>query len=70
MTIKDICSTHGLTQKALSERFGIPLRTIEDWAGGRRKPPEYVVNMIVEILAKDRATLESVAARMTGCEED
>lgn len=70
MTIKEICSTYGLTQKALSDRFGIPLRTVENWAGGKRQPPEYVINMIVEILEEGRATLESVAAQMTGCEED
>lgn len=68
MTIKEICSTYGLTQKAMSDRFGIPLRTVENWAGGQRQPPEYVINMIVEILG-GRATIESVTARMTGYDD-
>lgn len=38
----------GLTQKQLSEWLNIPLRTIEEWDSGRRTPPEYVADMIVE----------------------
>ena len=53
-TLKDICNTYGLTQQALSDRFGIPLRSIENWAGGRRQPPEYLLDMMVEILSKER----------------
>ena len=26
--------------------IGIPLRTIEDWEAGRRKPPEYIPRLI------------------------
>lgn len=69
MTIKDICSKYGLTQKALSERFGIPLRTVENWAGGQRQPPEYVINMMIEILKRDRDTLTDVIDRMTGYDD-
>lgn len=49
-TIKTICETYGLTQAELARRFGIPLRTVQDWHAGRRTPPDYVVNMIVKIL--------------------
>ena len=53
LTIRELCREHELTQKALAERFGIPLRTVEDWSAGRRKPPEYVVRMIQTILESD-----------------
>ena len=36
-----------LTQKQMSDLLGIPLRTIEDWDLGRRKPPEYVTALII-----------------------
>ena len=49
LTIKDICEKYQITQSALARRFGIPLRTVQDWHSDRRKPPEYVVRMIVEI---------------------
>ena len=49
-TIKEICDKHNISQTYLANRFGIPLRTVQDWHGGRRTPPDYVVGMIVEIL--------------------
>jgi DNA-binding transcriptional regulator YiaG len=54
MTIKDICINYGLSQTALAKRFGIPLRTVQDWHSERRTPPDYVVNMMLEILAFDQ----------------
>lgn len=50
MTIQEFIRTSGMTHKQLSERFGIPKRTIEDWSRGARKCPDYVVNMMGEIL--------------------
>ena len=32
----------GMTRKDFSIHIGIPLRTIEDWEAGRRRPPEYI----------------------------
>ena len=48
--MRALCEQHGLTQAGLSKRFGIPLRTIEDWSTGKRKPPDYVVAMIQRVL--------------------
>ena len=53
MTIKDICTEYNLSQTALAKRFGIPLRTVQDWYAGRRTPPDYVVKMMLEILERD-----------------
>jgi DNA-binding transcriptional regulator YiaG len=52
--IAQICERYGLSQTALAKRFGIPLRTVQDWHAGRRVPPGYVKNMIVEILERER----------------
>lgn len=54
MTIKDICEKYNLGQTALTKRFGIPLRTVQAWYLGERTPPEYVVNMMVEILESSK----------------
>ncbi len=48
--IAKICEAYGLKQTELAKRFGIPLRTVQDWYAGRRVPPDYVVQMIIEIL--------------------
>lgn len=55
MTIQEFIKSSSMTHKQLSERFGIPKRTIEDWSRGVRKCPEYVVNMMVELLERDKA---------------
>ena len=52
-TIKQLCDDYGMGQTALSRRFGIPLRTVQDWYSGRSKPPAYVVNMLADLLEHD-----------------
>lgn len=37
MSIRDIISTAGMSQQAFSDRFCVPLRTVENWATGKRK---------------------------------
>ena len=53
-TIKDICKAYGLSQAELSRKYGIPIRTVEDWHAGRRTPPAYVVNMLSDLLDYER----------------
>lgn len=53
MTIREICEKYNLSQTALAKRFGIPLRTVQNWCTEQRIPPEYVVNMINELLSQD-----------------
>lgn len=55
MTIKDARIKAGLTQRAMSDALGIPLRTIEDWEAGKRKPPEWAEKLVVEKLEKMKA---------------
>lgn len=50
MTIKEARIAAGLTQKQMSDLFGIPLRTIESWEAEVRKPPEYVERLVVDKL--------------------
>lgn len=46
MTIKELRKASGMTQKAFSEYFGIPKRTIENWEGDINKCPEYLSDLI------------------------
>lgn len=50
MTIKESRTTAGLTQRQMADMFDIPLRTIENWEGGKSTPPPYVEKLIVEKL--------------------
>ena len=46
MTFNDILCTHGLCMAELHRRYGIPLRSMEDWKSGRRKAPDYVLDLL------------------------
>lgn len=35
----------GLTQEAFAMKYGIPVRTLQEWEQGRSTPPDYVLNL-------------------------
>jgi len=44
--LKEIRRSVGLTQREMTERLGIPLRTWEDWESGKRTMPMYQLRMM------------------------
>lgn len=57
-TVRDLTNRYGISQAALGRRFGIPLRTIQNWCAApgsnAHKPcPPYVLGMMEELLAAD-----------------
>lgn len=54
MTIKELRQQAGLTKTEFSEKYKIPLRTLEHWELGDRLPPDYVVDMIKKIIEYER----------------
>ena len=50
LTIKEARTEYRITQKDLSEITEIPLRTIENWESGKRKPSPWVTKLIVDNL--------------------
>lgn len=44
--MKELRKKYGLTQKRLSEITGIPYRTIQNWEGGQRKCPPYILDLV------------------------
>ena len=51
-TIKEFRQTHKMTQKAFADYFEIPLKTVQAWEQGTRKPPEYVFKLMVKYLER------------------
>ena len=49
-----------MTQKAFSEYFGIPKRTIEDWERGSRKCPQYLLDLMEYKLTKELSKLSKL----------
>ena len=45
----------GLSQSECARRFGIPLRTVQNWASGQRVCPDYTLNMMRQLVALDGA---------------
>lgn len=44
--MKELRKQYNLTQKKLSEITGIPYRTIQNWEGGQRKCPPYILDLV------------------------
>lgn len=47
--IKSIREAMQITQAELAERFNIPLKTIQSWESGIRKPADYIPGMMIRI---------------------
>lgn len=44
--IKMLRESVGMSLTQFSEHMNIPRRTLEDWEKGKRKPPEYIPELI------------------------
>lgn len=53
MTIKELRTATGMSQRAFGEYFGIPCRSIENWEGGQRKCPSYLLELMKYKLEKE-----------------
>ena len=42
--LKELRKELGLSQAKFAEKFGIPVRTIQDWEYGKREIRSYIVN--------------------------
>ncbi len=53
MEVKELRQAAGMTQKAFAEYFGISKRAIESWEGGKRKCPDYLLDLMKYKLEKE-----------------
>lgn len=58
-TVKEIIQSTGMTQTAFAKKFCIPLRTVQDWCGGRRQCSDYIIKMIENILENEKEEEEN-----------
>lgn len=55
MELREIMKEFGFSSsKGIAEKFGIPARTVQNWASGERKAPQYVLDMMETILRNER----------------
>ncbi len=53
MTIRELRELLNETQNGFSARYGIPIRTLQNWEAGIRKPPEYIEFLLEERVKND-----------------
>lgn len=59
MDIRSMRKKLGMSVPAFSKRYGIPVRTLENWDSGIRKPPEYVFEMLEKKVIQDITILDT-----------
>lgn len=52
-SVLELRQAAGMTQKAFAEYFGISKRAIESWEGGKRKCPDYLLDLMKYKLEKE-----------------
>lgn len=50
--LKYIRNVMGLSQSGFANYFGIPVATYQGWEQGRRKPPAYVISLLLRLLER------------------
>ena len=46
----------GLSQTAFGKKYGIPMRTIQNWENGVTEAPEYVISLLERAVVEDTRT--------------
>lgn len=54
MTSKEIRDILGISRAEFSRRYGIPIRTLENWDAGKNTPPEWVANLLERVVRLDK----------------
>lgn len=58
--LKEIREMAGMNRTQFSEYIEIPRRTLEEWEGGRRKAPDYVIRLIYYKVRMEQLVKEGV----------
>lgn len=53
ISVKDIRFKSGLSQFDFAKKYSIPVRSLENWESGHRKPPDYLVKMLDRLVNID-----------------
>lgn len=59
MDFKELREHSGMTFKAFSEYFNIPVRTLQGWEYGERKCPPYLLDLMEYKLRKENIIVDS-----------
>ena len=51
--IRELRKKTGLSQKKFCDKYGIPIRTLQDWEYGKNEPAPYLVNLLERAVNAD-----------------
>ena len=51
--VKELRKKTGLSQTAFGEKYGIPMRTIQNWENGVNDPPDYLIGLLERAVRED-----------------
>ena len=54
LTIRSIANAAGLSLRKMAMVYGLPLRTVQDWAAGVRNPPAWQLPLIAYAVLSDK----------------
>ena len=60
MDIRSLRKMLGATQNGFATRYGIPLRTIQNWETGKRKPPQYIMEWLERQVCEDLVNRKTI----------
>ena len=50
---REIVAQTGLSLAKFAERYEIPRRSVENWSGGQRTAPNYVIKLLARVVSED-----------------
>lgn len=53
MESREIRAILGISRAEFSRRYGIPVRTLEEWDAGRHMAPEWVMTLLERVVRED-----------------
>lgn len=54
VSIKDLRNATGLSQTKFADAYHIPVKNIQNWEQGARKPPSYVIYLLKRCVELDK----------------
>ena len=59
MTFKEIRESTGISQQAFAKKYDIPLRTLQSWETGERKPAPYIIKLLNKVVEYEKMINET-----------
>ncbi len=53
MNTIEIRAILGISRAEFSRKYGIPIRTLENWDAGTRQPPEWLLKLLERVARED-----------------